>query len=264
MNLEKICKQAISIVEHSGRFIRQEMGRVANEEIEEKGLNSLVSYVDKTAETQLVEALRKLLPGSVFLTEEDTIDNQSGALRWVIDPLDGTTNFLFQIPVFSISVALQQEEQTVLGIVCEINRQECFYAWQGGGAFLNGRPIRVSRRAPLAKALLATGFPYYDYSRMQAYFQAFDHFMRHSRGIRRLGSAAVDLAYVACGRFDGFFEYGLNAWDVAAGAFIVREAGGIVTDFQGGENYLHGGEIIAANPAIAKEMLEVLQKAFSL
>ncbi|MCO6477556.1 MAG: inositol monophosphatase [Phaeodactylibacter sp.] len=262
MNLEKICNQTIPIVERSGRFIRQELGRVAGGDIEEKGLNSLVSYVDKTAEEQLVEGLGKLLPGSVFLTEEDTIDNQSGDLQWIIDPLDGTTNFLFQLPVFSISIALQQEGRTVLGVVYEINRQECFYAWKGGGARLNGNPIGVSERAPLEKALLATGFPYHDYSKMKEYFQVFEHFMRHSRGIRRFGSAAVDLAYVACGRFDGFFEYGLNAWDVAGGAFIIQEAGGVVTDFTGGDNYLHGGEIIAANPAVGKEMLEVIRKAF--
>ena len=262
MNLKKICAQTIPIIEHSGRFIRQELGRVSSGAIEEKSLNSLVSYVDKTAEEQLVEALGKLLPGSVFITEEDTVANQSGDLQWIIDPLDGTTNFLFQLPVFSVSVALQQEGQTVLGLVYEINRQECFYAWQGAGAFLNGQPIRVSQRAPLGQALLATGFPYHDYSRMQEYFRVFEHFMRNSRGIRRFGSAAVDLAYVACGRFDGFFEYGLNAWDVAGGAFVVREAGGVVTDFTGGEGFLNGGEIIAANPAIGKEMLEVIRGAF--
>ncbi|MCB0571265.1 MAG: inositol monophosphatase, partial [Phaeodactylibacter sp.] len=177
-------------------------------------------------------------------------------------PLDGTTNFLFQIPVFSISVALQQEGRSVLGIVYEINRQECFYAWLGGGAFLNGRPIRVSSRAPLEKTLLATGFPYYDYRRMAPFFKVLEHFMRHTRGIRRLGSAAVDLAYVACGRYDGFFEYSLNPWDVAAGAFIVQEAGGVVSDFNGGGNYLNGGEIIAANAAVAADMQQVLRNAF--
>ncbi|MCB0580646.1 MAG: inositol monophosphatase [Phaeodactylibacter sp.] len=262
MNLEKICHQTIPIIERSGRFIRQELGRVSSGDIEEKALNSLVSYVDKTAEEQLVEGLGELLPGSVFLTEEDTIENRSGDLQWIIDPLDGTTNFLFQLPVFSISVALQQEGQTVLGIVYEINRQECFYAWRGAGAFLNGQPIRVSRRAPLEQALLATGFPYHDYSRMREYFQVFEHFMRHSRGLRRFGSAAVDLAYVACGRFDGFFEYGLNAWDVAGGAFIIREAGGVVTDFKGGGDFLYGGEIVAANPAVGKEMLGVIRGVF--
>ena len=262
MNLEKICNQVIPIVERSGRFIRQELGRVASGDVEEKGLNSLVSYVDKTAEHQLVEALGKLLPGSVFFTEEDTVENQSGDLQWIIDPLDGTTNFLFQLLVFSVSVALQQEGQTVLGMVYEVNRQECFYAWKGGGAFLNGQPIRVSRRAPLSQSLLATGFPYHDYSRIEQYFKVFEHFMRHSRGIRRFGSAAVDLAYVACGRFDGFFEYSLNAWDVAGGAFIIREAGGAVTDFRGGTDFLFGGEIIAANPAIGREMLEVIREAF--
>ncbi len=259
---EYLCRQAIPIVERVGRFIRQEMGQVAGQDIEEKSLNSLVSYVDKNAEVQLVEALEQLLPGSTFLTEEETVAKQSGAWQWIIDPLDGTTNFLFQLPVFSISVALQREGRSVAGIVYELNRQECFYAWLGGGAFLNGRPIQVSRRAPLGNTLLATGFPYYDYKRIGPYFQVLEYFMRHTRGIRRLGSAAVDLAYVACGRFDGFFEYSLNPWDVAAGAFIVQQAGGVVTDFKGEENYLGGGEIIASNAAIAGAMQQAIGGAF--
>lgn len=261
-NAEGLCRQTCLIAEQAGRFIRQEMGRVADTAVEEKDLNSLVSYVDKTAEAQLVEALGKLLPGSVFLTEEATVEQQSGELQWIIDPLDGTTNFLFQVPVFSVSIALQAAGQTILGVVYEVNRQECFYAWRGGGAFLNGQPIGLSQRAPLERCLLATGFPYYDYERMGAYFKALDYFMRHSRGIRRLGSAAVDLAYVACGRFDGFFEYSLNPWDVAAGAFIVQEAGGIVTDFRGGPNFLHGSEIVASNAAIAAEMQQAIHQAF--
>lgn len=259
---EGLCRQACLIAEQAGRFIRQEMGRVVERDVEEKALNSLVSYVDKTAEAQLVEALSELLPGSVFLTEEATVEQQSGALQWIIDPLDGTTNFLFQVPVFSVSIALQAAGQTILGVVYEVNRQECFYAWRGGGAFLNGQPIGVSQRGPLERCLLATGFPYYDYERTARYFTALEYLMRHSRGIRRLGSAAVDLAYVACGRFDGFFEYSLHPWDVAAGAFIVQEAGGRVTDFRGGTDFLHGAEIIASNAAIAPELLQAIRQAF--
>jgi len=262
MDLSTICHNANQLAERTGRFIRQELGRVSSGQIEEKSLNSLVSYVDKEAETQLVEGLSQLVPSSVFLTEEDTVKNEEGELRWIIDPLDGTTNFLFQLPIFAISLALEREGEIVLGIVYEINRQECFYAWKGGGAFLNGNPIQVSNRPTLSESLLATGFPYYDYERTQAYLKVLEQLMQNSRGIRRFGSAAVDLAYVACGRFDGFFEYSLQPWDVAGGSLIVQEAGGTITDFSGGDNWLHGQELIAANGKISEAFLKTVQAQF--
>lgn len=262
MDLSTICHNANQLAERTGRFIRQELGQVGSAQIEEKSLNSLVSYVDKEAETQLVEGLSQLVPGSVFLTEEDTVKDEEGELRWIIDPLDGTTNFLFQLPVFAISLALEQKGEIVLGIVYEVNRQECFYAWKGGGAFLNGDPIQVSKRATLSESLLATGFPYYDYERTQAYLKVLEQLMQNSRGIRRFGSAAVDLAYVACGRFDGFFEYSLQPWDVAGGAIIVQEAGGTITDFSGGGNWLHGQELIAANGKISEAFLKTVRAHF--
>jgi len=260
--LEKLVLDANRIVQSVGEFIRGEVGRVGADRIEEKSIHSLVSYVDRTAEERLVEQLGALLPGSTFLTEEETVENAQGDLLWIIDPLDGTTNFLHQLPCFSISVALQQEGRTVLGIVYEINRSELFYAWEGGGAFLNGQPIHVSKTTSLNNALLATGFPYFDYELMESYLQSLTVFMRESQGVRRLGSAAVDLAYVACGRFDAFFEYSLHAWDVAAGAFIVREAGGLVSDFSGGDDYLYGGEILASNLGIYNDTLAVITDAF--
>lgn len=263
MNLAELCKQCCLIATSVGRFIRQELGRVEGQQIETKSLNSLVSYVDKQAEEQLVEALRALLPASGFLTEEETVaTDTSQNLRWIIDPLDGTTNFLHQVPVFSISIALQQAGEIVLGVVYEINRQECFYAWKGGGAFLNGHPIRVSGQAQLADSLLATGFPYYDYGHLAAYMQILTYFVQHTRGIRRLGSAAVDLAYTACGRFDGFYEYGLHAWDLAAGVLLVQEAGGKVSDFKGGNNFLFGEELIAASPEVWAEMQAIIGQTF--
>ncbi|GJM34872.1 MAG: inositol monophosphatase [Saprospiraceae bacterium] len=258
MDLEKLCRQALPIILKTGEFIHSEMPKVTREDIITKSLNSLVSYVDRTAEEQLVEGLGKLLPQATFLTEEETITTQHSDLQWIIDPLDGTTNFLHQLPVFSVSVALQHQNKTVLGFVYEVNRDECFYAWNGGGAFCNKKPIRVSPNSQLSDSLIATGFPYHDYGKMQAYLQVLAEFMRRTRGIRRFGSAAVDLAYVACGRFDGFFEYSLNAWDVAAGAFIVQEAGGLVTDFSGGTDYLFGGEIIASSPGIQAAFAELV------
>ncbi|MEQ8705969.1 MAG: inositol monophosphatase family protein [Phaeodactylibacter sp.] len=262
MNLPDICHNAVKLAEQSARFLRQELGNVRTDQIEEKALNSLVSYVDKATEAQLVAGLRSITPGCSFLTEEDTVENTEGSLRWIVDPLDGTTNFLFQLPVFSISLALEREGEIVLGIVYEVNQQEAFYAWKDSGAYLNGKPIRVSKRPTLPQSLLATGFPYYNYDQTQAYLKALQFFMQHTRGIRRFGSAAVDLAYVACGRFDGFFEYSLQPYDVAGGAFIVQEAGGVVTDFRGGTDWLHGGEMLASNALIAEDFLEVVRSAF--
>lgn len=258
MNLESLTQQTCKITHEVGEYIRSQIGEVAAAQIETKSLNSLVSHVDKTAENMLVEKLGKLLPNSVFLTEEETVEQEKGEFQWIIDPLDGTTNFLHGLPVFSISIALRQKEETIIGVVLEINRNECFYAWKGGGAFLNEKKIQVSPSKKLEDSLIATGFPYYDFEREEAYFKVFRKFMRNTRGIRRLGSAAVDLAYVACGRFEGYFEYSLNAWDVAAGALIVREAGGQVCDFSGGTDYLFGREIIATNGFLHKYFLEII------
>ncbi len=260
--LEKLCLQSCKIVRKVGNFIKQETGKVTAEAIETKSLNSLVSYVDKTAEEQLVQGLNILLPNSTFLTEEETVEQKDGEFRWIIDPLDGTTNFLHQLPFFSISVALQHHKQTILGIVLEINRDECFYAWKNGGAYLNNKKIKVNQTKTIGDSLIATGFPYYDYDRIQPYLETLDYFMNSTRGIRRLGSAALDLAYVACGRFDAFYEYSLNAWDVAGGAFIVQEAGGSVVDFKGGDNHLFGKEIIAMTPNLKAAFFKPINSAF--
>lgn len=260
--LQDLCLQSLTVVKAAGAFIRKETGKVANQDIEIKSLNSLVSYVDRQAEEMLVQGLRDLLPEAGFITEEETVDQESKPLNWIIDPLDGTTNFLFQIPVFSVSVALQQADRLVMGIVYEINRDECFYGWKNGGAFLNDHPIKVSPRKKLGEGLIATGFPYYDYTKTNQYLTALTVFMKETRGVRRLGSAAVDLAYVACGRFDAFFEYSLNIWDIAAGLLLVEEAGGTISDFQGKNEKLTGKEVLASSPGIFKDCLSIVGKAF--
>ena len=263
INLETLTHASCKVVKEVGLFIQEELGRVKAKDIETKSLNSLVSYVDKTAEEKLVSALSELLPDSKFLTEEETVTQEEGEFRWIIDPLDGTTNFLHQLPFFSISVALQHHGKTVLGIVYEVNQKECFYAWKGGGAFLNGNPISVTDTQRIEESLVATGFPYYDYTYMSAYFEVLEYLMLNTRGIRRFGSAALDLAYVACGRFDAFFEYSLNPWDVAGGAFLVQEAGGKLSDFSGGTDYLFGKQILASNQGIYPEMFQSINTAFS-
>jgi myo-inositol-1(or 4)-monophosphatase len=259
IELQKILTRTKELTLEVGGYIEAEAARFDHHKVELKGLNDLVSYVDKTAESRLVDGLHKILPEAGFIAEEGSASHNEEEFRWVVDPLDGTTNFTHGLPVYSISIALMQKEQVVLGVVYEINRQEMFEAVRGHGAYLNERRITVSSRQKLADSLLATGFPYWDFKEMAAYLRILDDFMKNTHGLRRMGSAAVDLAYVACGRFEGFFEYNLNAWDVAAGSLIVEEAGGTVTDFAGGDNFLFGREIIAAGHPFS-EMQKVIAK----
>lgn len=260
MELEQVLNKTIEIVKGVGGFIRQEGQNFDRDNIEKKGFNDLVSYVDKQAEEQLVKGLSKILPEVGFITEEGTGEDKGEEYKWIIDPLDGTTNFLHGLPVFAVSVALIRGEELVMGVVYEINKDECFYAREGGKAYCNGKEIKVSPVPTLSESLLATGFPYYDFNLMQDYLAILNQFMESSHGLRRMGSAAVDLVYVACGRFEGFYEYNLNAWDVAGGAFIVQQAGGKITDFKGGNDYVFGREILASNGQIHQETLEVIQQ----
>lgn len=247
----EVCELACEIA----AFQRQELAVFDRGNIEHKGVHDLVSYVDRQSEERLVARLQQLLPEAGFITEEGTVVQEDKALRWIIDPLDGTTNFTHGLPFFSISIALAAGEELLLGVVYESNRDECFSAYKHGGARLNGKSIRVSEVPVLDQSLLATGFPYYAFDRIENYLAVLRYFMQHTQGMRRLGSAALDLAYVACGRFEGYFEYNLNSYDVAAGALLVAEAGGKVTDFNGGNGYLFGREILAANARVHAEML---------
>lgn len=261
-DLIEIQEQAIIAVRKAGNFIQNEIGKIHTADIETKALNSLVTYVDKSAEEILVAELQNILPHAVFLTEENTITTRQGEWQWIIDPLDGTTNFIHQVPVFGISVALKHFDEIVVGVVLEINRNELFYASKNNGAFLNGKCISVSSTSQLSDSLIATGFPYYDFDLLENYIGVFQELMTSTRGIRRLGSAAIDLCFTACGRFDAFFEYSLSPWDVAAGALILKEAGGEIYDFSGGDNWLYGRQIVGANPKIAVQILQLVKKYF--
>lgn len=245
-------------VSEAGAFIRLHSGNVHESKIETKEQNSLVSFVDKGAEQMLVEQLSALLPEAGFITEEDTIENKRRDLTWIIDPLDGTTNFLKNIPMFSVSVALYAGNTPLIGTVYDVVHDEMFSAYKGGGAFVNGHQISVSPIPALADAIIATGFPYNTLNKMPELIEWVSRFLQHARGIRRLGSAALDLAYVASGRFDGFYESALNSWDVAAGALLVLEAGGQVSDFQGRSDFLSQGMILATNGSIHAEMQDLL------
>jgi myo-inositol-1(or 4)-monophosphatase len=261
-NYGELCQKVCEINRNAGKFLQSEVSKIRNTDIESKGLNDFVTYVDKTSEQILVKALSKLLPDAGFIAEENTSDKKGEIYNWIIDPLDGTTNFIHGLPCYSISIALKEKDKIVLGVVYEINQDECFYAWEGSNAFLNNKIIKVSSVSLIKDSLLATGFPYYDYSKLAPYMEMFTYFLKNTHGLRRMGSAAVDLVYVACGRFEGFYEYGLRPWDVAAGAIIVQQAGGKVSDFRGGNDYLFGKELIATNATIFKEFIELTQTYF--
>ena len=262
MNLEHITLEVNNICIETGHFINCQVEKLANSDVVEKGVHNLVTYVDKESERRIISALTPLVKEAGFIAEEQSDLPKGDKYNWIIDPLDGTTNYIHGIPLFSISIALMENEELLLGVVYEINLEECFYAWRGGGAFLNGKPIRVSKTTELNDSLIATGFPYYNYSLLDPYLALFRDLMQTSRGIRRLGSAAVDLAYVACGRFELFYEYGLQSWDVAAGALIVKEAGGMVTDFKKGNQYIFGQQLIASNILIHSEFTCKFQEHF--
>ncbi len=261
MDLKQLTDDVSLLCSEVAVFIRTEAARFTEASVESKSLNNLVSYVDKTAETKLVAGLGTLVPEAGFIAEEGTGDRKEG-LNWIIDPLDGTTNFVHGLPCYCISIGLADGNDMLIGVVLEITRNECFSAWKGGGAWLNGTAIHVSKRAHLQESLLATGFPYDDFGKEAQYMELLRALMHNSRGIRRLGSAAADLAYVACGRFEAFYEYGLNPWDVAAGALLVQEAGGTVTDFRNGGDWLFGEELVASNGAIHQELIGPIGKFF--
>lgn len=262
MNLNILTIQVVNLSRAVGQFIKQEAEKLSASDVIEKGEHDLVTYVDKESEKRIVDELREILPEAGFIAEEDQQLQKAERYNWIIDPLDGTTNFVHGVPLFSISIALTEYDELIAGVIYEINMDECFYAWKGGPAMLNGQKIRVSQTNTLSDSLLATGFPFRDYSLMKPYLHLFEELMKSTRGLRRLGSAAVDLAYVACGRFDLFYEYGLNPWDIAAGALIVKQAGGQVTDFKNGNDFLSGAQIIASNKFTHKEFMDKLQASF--
>jgi myo-inositol-1(or 4)-monophosphatase len=256
MNLEKLCEEVREIVGEAAVFISSELDKRVELNVEVKGRHNYVTHVDKAAEKMLVKGLSALIPESGFIAEEGTSTKRGEKYNWIIDPLDGTTNYIHGLPPFAISVALMADHEIILGVVYEMGLKECFYAWKGSKAYLNGKEIHVSKTNKVSDSLIATGFPYTDFSYLSYFMETVRFFMENSHGLRRLGSAATDIAYIACGRFEAFYEYGLNPWDVAAGILIVKQAGGRVSDFHGGDNYLFGGEIVISNDLVFDEFLE--------
>jgi myo-inositol-1(or 4)-monophosphatase len=259
-NLELLCREVANAARETGKFIRTESEGFDISRAESKGLHDLVSYVDKGSEEMLVKRLGIILPEAGFIAEEGTSSKIGKKYNWVIDPLDGTTNFVHGVHPYSISIGLTEEDDPVLGVIYEVAGNEIFTAWKDGGAWLNDHPIHVSGISTLSESLVATGFPYSDFSRLDRYMDSLKHFCITTHGIRRLGSASIDLAYIACGRFETFYEYGLHPWDIAAGIILLREAGGRVSDFSGNEKNLSGDEVVAANSLVFPEFLENVSK----
>ena len=258
MDLENICKKVVTIARETGQFVK-DTRKSGGLSVEEKGLNDFVTRVDKMSQNKIVSALEGLVPGAGFiLEEEDTVHGRKNEFNWIVDPIDGTTNYIHGAPPYAISIALANGEDLIAGVVYEIVMDEAFYAWKGGGTWLNGEKVTASDRLKVSDSLIATGFPYSDFSYLDSFMKSMDFFMKNSHGLRRLGSAATDLAYVACGRYDAFYEYGLHPWDVAAGTVLIREAGGQVSDFKGGDDFLFGSTIIAANGNVFDEMLGII------
>jgi len=261
MNLKEITAQIGKIAKEAGAFIKEQQFKITPSDVKIKEKASLVTYVDKESESMIVDEVKKLLPNAGFITEEGTATQQHGeTYQWVIDPLDGTTNFIHDVCPHSVSIALTKNNIPQAGVVYEIGQNELFSAWKGGGAWMNGKQIHVSKASEHVDALIATGFPYYNFDVIDNYIKALNFFMVKTQGVRRMGSAAVDLSYVACGRFDGFFEHALHSWDIAAGIILVQEAGGKICDFKGQGNYLFGGQIIAANPAYFPSFSKKIQE----
>lgn len=259
MNLENITSKVSRLSKNVGAFIREERKTFSYDRVEHKGPSDLVSYVDTEAEKMLVESLQKILPSAGFITEEGTTDQGQKEYTWIIDPLDGTTNFVHGIPNYCVSVGLMLKGEMISGVVYEVANNECFYAWKDGGAYLDGKRISVSTAPKIKDVVLATGFPYYNFEKLEEYLKILNDLMKDTQGLRRMGSAAADMAYVACGRYGGYFEYNLNSYDIAAGVILVKEAGGEVTDFKGGDDFLFGREMVAGGH-VHSELLNVIRK----
>ena len=248
--------------ETAGRVLRRRFREAVPVRVETKGMHDFVTEIDREAEAAVVGYIRSRFPDHAIMAEEGSPEAEATAAhRWIIDPLDGTTNFIHGVAPFAVSVALEDREGLLAGAVYDPVHEEMFHARRGGGAYLNGEPIRCSEPQP-GQALIATGFPFRELGRLDRYMKSFEGFVRTTAGIRRAGSAAIDLAYTACGRYDGFWEIGLARWDIAAGVLLVREAGGIVTDVVGGDSLLDSGDILAAGSRLYPTMLEITRKAF--
>lgn len=242
----------------AGDVIVRSLDRLDRIDVAAKGHNDFVSEVDHRAESEIIKIIHKAYPAHAVLAEESGARGKNEYL-WIIDPLDGTTNFLHGFPQFAVSIGVQYRDRLEHAVVYDPMRQELFSASRGAGAQLNDRRIRVSKTKTLEAALLGTGFPFREHRYLKVYLEIFEQLLRRTAGLRRPGSAALDLAYVAAGRLDGFWEFNLNPWDVAAGALLIQEAGGIISDVRGDPDFMSTGNVAAGNPRVHQALLDVIR-----
>ncbi|WP_035384276.1 inositol monophosphatase family protein [Ferriphaselus sp. R-1] len=253
---------AVKAARRAGNLIHRAADKIDHLTVTKKSHSDYVSEVDRAAEQTIIETLLEAYPGHAILAEESGTQGDSEFV-WIIDPLDGTTNFLHGVQQYAVSIALMHHGVLTQAVIYDPTKNDLFTATRGRGAFLNDRRIRVSKRVQLADALVGTGFPYTNFDHEEAYFGIFRELMHKTSGLRRPGAASLDLAWTAAGRFDGFFETGLKPWDIAAGCLLITEAGGMVSDLAGSDNFLKSGHICAGSPLIHEQMLKVIQPHLS-
>lgn len=256
----EIAKQA---AREAGGILMDAFGRLDSDQVDLKGSGDYVTDLDKRSEAAIIRTIRAAYPDHAVQAEESGWDREGASVRWIIDPLDGTANYVQSIPVFAVSIAAVEGDELKTGVIFDPVHDELFWAEKGGGAFLNGRPIHVSAKKEMAYSMLASGFPWRSKAQIRPYLTCFRELFLEAAGIRRMGAAAIDLAYTACGRFDGFWEMKLHAWDIAAGILIIEEAGGRATDFEGGRNFLQTGNVVAGNIHVHPQILKVVRSHLS-
>ena len=256
--MSRLLDAAVEAAVAGGRVLSANWRKLPHGSVEEKKKNDFVTYADRQSEQRIIEVLRGRFPGDAFLGEEGGAvgGSSAGSRVWIIDPLDGTSNFVSGFPFWCVSIAAREGDQLVAAVVWDPLRDELYTAAPGGGAWRNGTRLSVTGRAGLDGAFVATGFPFRNRHKIDAYLALFKAIFVHARAIRRAGSAALDLAYVAAGVFDGFFEFRLSPWDVAAGALLIEEAGGVLTDFDGGQRYLERGNVVGGPQGVVEGLRE--------
>lgn len=260
--LNTFLKTAITAARLAGDIIMKNLGHLSKGDIQNKQAFDFVTKVDRWSEAVIVQTIREKFPSHSFLAEETLTQPGTDSYRWIIDPLDGTTNYIHSYPMFSVSIALEYKGEILVGVVFDPLKDELFHGIKGRGASLNNSPIRVSEINLLGNSLIATGFPFRKKDLLDLYLQAFKSIFYEVSDLRRAGSAAIDLAYIAAGRFEGFFELNLSPWDIAAGSLLIREAGGYVTDFGGGKDYLSTGNVVAGNKDVQDKILKKIEEVF--
>jgi myo-inositol-1(or 4)-monophosphatase len=252
---------AIKAARLAGQIIVEHLGKISKKDIGLKQASDFVTIVDRESEKVIIDTIKKCFPDHLFLAEESLKECGTETYRWIIDPLDGTTNYIHSYPVFSVSIALEYEGEIITGVILDPLRNELFWAEKGFGAYVNCSPIEISK-VSIGESLVTTGFPFRSKEMIDNYLKLFRNLFLKVSDLRRSGSAALDLAYLASGRCDGFFELGLSPWDIAAGSLLIKEAGGVITDFGGGNDYLRTGNIVAGNPAVHAEILTEVKNVF--